>query len=97
MSNAMIFLGYFLNQSVQSGSFDWASMLPCALVAVAAAVWSTWLFVSIQLGNEAMTRDLFETKDKLEKALRKPALPRTVVSASAAPQSRNGRQGWRPS
>lgn len=95
MCNAMIFLGFFLGRSIQAGVLDWQRMLPCLLFAVAAAVWSTWLYLDVNDTNQALRRELFDTKDELMKALRKTVKPSTVVSASASSKDRPRKTSWR--
>jgi hypothetical protein len=95
MCNAMIFLGFFLSRSVQAGTLDWQRMLPCLLFAIAAAIWSTWLYLDVNDTNQTLRRELFDVKDELMKALRKTVKPATIVSASASTRDRPRKASWR--
>lgn len=93
MANAMLFMGYFLKTSVETGYFHWVEMSICLVALLAGGFWNIWLNVTMQCVHQDLKETLIETQEKLTQALKKPSIAPMVISASAAPSQSRGRSG----
>lgn len=95
ISQAMLFLGFFLKQSVDRGIFDWREMLPFALAAIAGMIWSLWIYLGAVFEGQKLRRELIDVQDQLQKAQKKTSPPPVVISANAPSKDRPRKPSWR--